>query len=62
MIKKFKELSPTMKGFIVLGIILIIGIILRWSTIKEEVKRGFGFFSKNDESIEQVENNQDSIN
>ena len=62
MIKKFKNLSPTMKGFIILGILLIIGIIIRWSTIKEEVKRSFSFFGSSDEQTEQVENSQDSIN
>ena len=43
----FNNLSPTAQGMIVLGIVLIIGIILRWDYILEEVKRGFGFFSGN---------------
>ena len=62
MIKKFKNLSSTMKGFIVLIILLIIGIIIRWPSIKEEIKRGFGFFNNSTNSTEQVENNRDSIN
>lgn len=62
MINKFKNLSYTTKGFIILIILVIIGIIIRWPTIKEEVKRGFGFFGNHDEPTEQVENSQDSIN
>lgn len=62
MIKKFKELSFTTRGFIVLIILVVIGIIIRWPTIKEEIKRSFGYFSGSSEQTEQVENNQDSIN
>ncbi|MBQ3175148.1 MAG: hypothetical protein IJB58_04175 [Bacteroidales bacterium] len=43
----FNNLSPTSQGMIVLGIILIIGIIIRWDYILDEVMRGFGFFSGN---------------
>lgn len=43
----YKELTPTTKGFIILGVILILGIILRWDTVMEEVKRGFNFFNGN---------------
>ncbi len=62
MFEKFKKLSYTTKGFIILIILVTIGIILRWPTIKEEIKRGFSFFGSNNEPTEQVENSQDSIN
>ncbi len=45
LVKDFEELSPTAKGFIIVGIILIIGIIFRWDYICSEVARGFNFFS-----------------
>jgi hypothetical protein len=41
----FKNLTPTAQGMIILGILLIIGIILRWNFILEEIGRGFNFFS-----------------
>ncbi len=44
--EKFKSLSPTMQGFIIIGILLIIGIIIRWKFILEEVARGFNFLNK----------------
>ncbi len=43
---KFNEQTPTMKGFILIIILLIIGIILRWDSIIEEAADGFRFFSK----------------
>ncbi len=46
LIADFKEMSPTMQGFIILGILLVIGIILRWDYISSEVMRGFNFFNK----------------
>lgn len=46
-VAEFKNLSPTSKGMIILCILLIIGIILRWDTTIEGIKRGFGFFSGN---------------
>lgn len=42
----FESQSPTTKGFIILGIALLIGIILRWRFILSEVIRGFDFFNK----------------
>lgn len=44
--EKFKAQSPTTQGFIIVGILLIIGIIVRWKFILEEMARGFSFFSK----------------
>ncbi len=41
----FKNLTPTVQGLILLGILLIIGIIIRWDYIISEVIRGFGFYS-----------------
>lgn len=42
--EKFKEMSPTAQGLVVLCIILVIGIILRWEYIISEVAKGFDFF------------------
>jgi len=44
--KEVKELSPTLKGFLILAIILIIGIVLRWEYIISEAIKGFSFFAK----------------
>lgn len=41
---KFDELTPTAQGLIILGVVLTIGIILRWNYIITEIGRGFGFF------------------
>lgn len=41
----FNKLTPTAQGMIILGILLIIGIILRWSYIVQEIGKGFDFFS-----------------
>ncbi len=43
-VAKFKEMSPTAQGLIILCIVLIIGIILRWEYISTEIARGFNFF------------------
>ncbi len=45
LVEKFKEASPTVQGMIVLIIILVIGIIIRWRSIIEEMLRGFDFYS-----------------
>lgn len=42
---KFDELTPTAQGLIILGVVLVIGIILRWNYIITEIGRGFGFFN-----------------
>ena len=41
---KFDELTPTAQGLVILGVVLVIGIILRWNYIITEIGRGFGFF------------------
>ncbi|MDR1055953.1 MAG: hypothetical protein LBL90_09095 [Prevotellaceae bacterium] len=47
--KKFKDLSLNIKLFIALIIVLLIGILLRWNTIKKDILRSFNFFSKDTE-------------
>ncbi len=50
MIAKIKEhfsnLSPVSKGFIIIIVLLIIGIIIRWEYITDGIIRGFNYFSK----------------
>jgi len=36
----------TVKGAIWLGIILVIGIIIRWDFVIDGIRRGFGFYSR----------------
>lgn len=42
----YKKQSDTTKGFIIIAIICIIGIIIRWNTVVEDTGRGFEFFNK----------------
>ena len=42
---KFKEMSPTVQGFIIIGILLIIGIIIRWNYIIDQVKGSMDFLN-----------------
>lgn len=42
---RWKNLSPTLKGFIVIILICIIGIITRWRFIIAGIAKGFGFYS-----------------
>ncbi len=44
---KFKELSPTTQGMIIIGILLIIGIILRWDEVSQGIISGFKRYSGN---------------
>ncbi len=44
--KWYHKQSPTTKGFIWIGIILIIGIILRWDYVIDNVLRSFKFLNK----------------
>jgi len=44
--KWFLNLSPTSKGFVIIIVILIIGILIRWNEITDDVIRGFNYFSK----------------
>ncbi|MDR0420389.1 MAG: hypothetical protein LBH30_02915 [Prevotellaceae bacterium] len=50
---KFLERSNTEKAFIIIIIIVAIGIILRWRTIKSEVERSLKYF--NNDQTEQTE-------
>lgn len=43
----YSEQTPTTKGFIWMGVLLIIGIILRWDYISKEVVAAFGFLNFN---------------
>ena len=47
--KKIKDLSQNMKIFIALIIMLVIGIIIRWDTIKKEAGKSFNFFKKTEQ-------------
>ena len=44
---KFNELSPTAQGMIIIGILLIIGIILRWDEVSQGIISGFKRYSGN---------------
>ena len=44
-VEGFNNLTPTAQGMIILGILLVIGIIIRWDYIVGEIGRGFNFFS-----------------
>ena len=44
---KFKELSRTVRGMIIIGIMLIIGIILRWDEVSQGIISGFKRYSGN---------------
>lgn len=46
LVADFKKLSPTAQGLIVVSLICLIGILLRWSDVKDGFLRGFDFFSK----------------
>lgn len=43
--EKIKRMSPTTKGFILIIIILVLGILFRWNFIINEIVKGFKFFS-----------------
>jgi hypothetical protein len=49
MFKKIKEWyssqSDTVKAFIWIGVLLIIGIIIRWDYIIDHISKGFDFYS-----------------
>jgi hypothetical protein len=45
-VEKFKKLTPNVQGFIILIFLLIIGIIIRWDYVIDNIIRGFKFFSK----------------
>lgn len=41
----YKAQSDTTKAFIWIGLVALIGILLRWDAVVEGVKHGFGFYS-----------------
>ncbi|MPM05503.1 hypothetical protein SDC9_51793 [bioreactor metagenome] len=43
--EKIKGMTPTTKGFILIIIILVLGILFRWNFIINEIVKGFKFFS-----------------
>ena len=44
---KFRELSLTAQCMIIIGILLIIGIILRWDEVSQGIISGFKRYSGN---------------
>lgn len=45
-IEWYKAQNDTVKAFIIIGIICIIGIILRWDAVVAGITKGFQFYSK----------------
>jgi len=45
LIKWFTGLSEIQQGYLILIILLVIGIILRWKYIIDNIIKGFGYFS-----------------
>ncbi|MBR3303663.1 MAG: hypothetical protein IKI67_05730 [Bacteroidales bacterium] len=41
----WKNLDDPVKGLILIGLVALIGIIIRWRPIIEGIKKGFGFYS-----------------
>lgn len=41
----YSEQTPTTKGFLIIGVLLIIGIIIRWDYISRAVLESFGIFN-----------------
>ena len=48
LVEWYKKQSDTTKALIWLGVVALIGIILRWDYIVESVTRGFEFYSTGD--------------
>ena len=42
----WKSLDPSVKGLIIIGLICLIGIIIRWDYVMEGIKKGFNFYSE----------------
>ena len=57
-IKKYKALTFNAKLFIVLIIVLLIGIIIRWGTIKKDIAKGFNFLYGAEQSTTDTTNIQ----
>lgn len=43
----YSDQTPTTKGFIWIGVLMIIGIIIRWDYISERVMAAFGILNFN---------------
>ncbi len=43
---RINNLSPTAKGYLLVIIVLILGIIFRWDDVSKGIIKGFKFFSK----------------
>ena len=41
----YKKQTPTVQGFLWMGLLLIVGIILRWNYVWERICNGFNYFS-----------------
>ncbi|MCI1720879.1 MAG: hypothetical protein LKM37_07750 [Bacteroidales bacterium] len=41
----WNKLDPSYKGLVIIGIICIIGIIIRWKHVLSGIARGFGHYS-----------------
>jgi hypothetical protein len=46
LLTKWRESTPVTRGFVVIILIVIIGIIVRWRFIIDEACNGFKYFSK----------------
>ena len=42
----WKGLDPSVKGLIIIGLICLIGIIIRWDYVMGGIKKGFNFYSE----------------
>ncbi|MBP5693223.1 MAG: hypothetical protein J6W86_05875 [Bacteroidales bacterium] len=40
----WKSLDPSMKGLIIIGLICLIGIILRWDYVVGGIRKGFNYY------------------
>lgn len=41
----WKNLDPSYKGLVIIGIICIIGIIIRWHYVLRSIAKGFGHYA-----------------
>lgn len=51
MFERFKKLSSTEKGMIIMIIILLFGILIRWGYVKHNAQKGFDKYFKNEEKV-----------
>lgn len=48
MLEKFKKLSSTEKGMIIMIVILLFGILFRWGYIQTNAQKGFDKYFKSE--------------